>query len=430
MVEEPSSEAGAEPSAADLVGREAARAAASAVDPEQVVEIVRALIAAPSENPGGDERAAAAVARAFLDDIGIPSEVIEGREGRPNVVATIGEGRPKLAWNGHLDVVPAGEESGWLHPPWAGVVEDGMLWGRGAADMKGPIASALAAVAAIRRADVATAGALELHLVADEEHRGIHGTRVLLEAGRLDADACIVGEPSGMELGLAARGGAFFRAIARGRAAHGSTPHLGVNAIEAMSRFVLALPDALPDLRHPLLGSPTVNAAMIRGGRAPNVVPDECTLTIDRRTLPGETLEDVRAPFERLLERLGHEFTDFDLRLEFPELTQAAEIPADAPIAAVVRAAAREERGREPPDIGFTGITDARFYVNDANTPAVVFGPGDLRVAHTSNERVPVDDLVVAARVYARSFVGFLGTSPAAGEPSRGRWKAPIQGIL
>lgn len=419
MVEEPSAETGAE-HAAGVAALEVASAAASQVDPNEVVAIARALVAAPSENPGGDERAAAAVARAFLDDIGIPSTVVEGREGRPNVVATIGRGRPKLAWNGHLDVVPAGEEASWMHPPWAGVVEDGVLWGRGSADMKGPIASALAAVAAIRRAGVATAGSLELHLVADEEHRGIHGTRVLLEAGRLDADACIVGEPSRMELGLAARGGAFFRAIARGKAAHGSTPHLGVNAIEAMSRFVLALPDALPDLHHPLLGSPTVNPAMIRGGRAPNVVPDECVLTIDRRTLPGETLEDVRAPFERLLDRLRREFPGFDLALEFAELTQAAEIPADAPIAAVVRAAAREERGQEPSDIGFTGITDARFYVNDANTPAVVFGPGDLRVAHTSNEHVPVVDLVSAARVYARSFVGFLGMPTSPGGPSGG----------
>ena len=417
MVDEPSAETGAGRAAAGRVGLEAADAAASEVDPNEVVTIARALVAAPSENPGGDERAAAAVVRAFLDDMGIASSVIEGREGRPNVVATIGEGRPKLAWNGHLDVVPAGDAASWMHPPWAGVVEDGVLWGRGAADMKGPIASALGAVAAIRRAGVTTAGALELHLVADEEHRGIHGTRVLLEAGRLDADACIVGEPSRMELGLAARGGAFFSAIARGKAAHGSTPHLGVNAIEAMSRFVLALPEALPDVHHPLLGGPTVNPAMIRGGRAPNVVPDECVLTIDRRTLPGETLEDVREPFERLLDRLRGEFTGFDLRLEFSDLTQAAEVAADATIAKLVRAAAREERGQDPPDIGFTGITDARFYVNGAGTPAVVFGPGDLRVAHTSNEHVPVDDLVSAARVYARAFVGFLGTVPAAAPP-------------
>jgi succinyl-diaminopimelate desuccinylase len=205
MVEEPSAEMGAGRAAGAPVGLEAADAVASEVDPNEVVKIARALVAAQSENPGGDERAAASVVRAFLDDIGIASSVIEGREGRPNVLATIGEGRPKLAWNGHLDVVPAGDAASWTHPPWAGVVEDGVLWGRGAADMKGPIASALAAVAAIRRAGVTTAGALELHLVADEEHRGIHGTRVLLEAGRLDADACIVGEPSRMELGLAAR---------------------------------------------------------------------------------------------------------------------------------------------------------------------------------------------------------------------------------
>jgi succinyl-diaminopimelate desuccinylase len=396
------------PAGATPAGDDASRAAAS-VDGEEVLTVARRLIQVPSENPGGNELAAAREAASFLDELGIPVREVLGATDRPSIIATIGDGRPKLVWNGHLDVVPAGDPSAWPHPPWDAEVEDGVLWGRGSADMKGPVAAALGAVAALVRAGSPIAGTLELHLVADEE-RGELGTKVLLREGLLDADACIVGEPSGMDLGLAQRGGAFFIVTADGRAAHGSTPELGANAIEAIGRVVLSLRDALPpDAVHPLVGRPTINASVVEGGRAANVVPDRCRLTIDRRTLPGETADDARAGLEALLSRLeaaGPPGIRYSVEL-FGE-SDPSEAPADAAIARILRSASIEERGVVPRDIGFTGITDARFYVNDAGIETVLFGPGDLRVAHTSNEHVGVDDLVAAARIYARAFATYL----------------------
>ena len=160
------------------------------------------------------------------------------------------------------------------------------------------MAAALAAGAAIRRAGVELAGTLEYHLVADEELAGTHGTQVLWDRGLLDVDAAIVGEPSELQLGLAERGGAWITLTAHGRAAHGSQPHRGVNAITSMARYLLRLPEVLPDLEHPLTGRPTVNAALIAGGSAPNVVPDRCDVDVDRRIVPGETDPDaVLAPF-------------------------------------------------------------------------------------------------------------------------------------
>ena len=182
------------------------------------------------------------------------------------MVARIGDGgSPRLAWNGHLDVVPVGDPETWV-PPFGGEIVDGRLIGRGAADMKGAIAAALAAVAALGRSSVELGGTLDLHLVADEEMAGYHGTQVLLEQGLLDQDAAIVGEATSLDLGLAERGGAWVVATARGRSAHGSRPHLGVNAITTMSRFLLRIHEVLPDLEHPLAGRPTVNAATIEGG--------------------------------------------------------------------------------------------------------------------------------------------------------------------
>jgi succinyl-diaminopimelate desuccinylase len=396
------------PAGATGAGDDASRAVAS-VDGDEVLALARRLIRLPSENPGGNERLAANEAASFLEGLGIRTREVLGAPDRPSIIATIGDGSPKLVWNGHLDVVPAGDASAWPHPAWGAEVEDGVLWGRGSADMKGPVAAALGAVAGLVRAGSPIAGSLELHLVADEE-RGELGTKVLQREELLDADACIVGEPSGMDLGLAERGGAFFIVTARGRAAHGSTPELGANAIEAIGRLVLSLRDALPPgAVHPLVGRPTINASVVEGGHAANVVPDRCRLTIDRRTLPGETADDARAGLEALLSRLeAADPSGVRYSVELFGASDPSEAPADAAIARILRSASIEERGVEPADIGFTGITDARFYINDAGVETVLFGPGDLRVAHTSHEHVRVDDLVVAARVYARAFATFL----------------------
>jgi len=386
------------------------QAAVEAVDPEEALAFAQALIRVPSENPGGTEDAVAAVASGLLEDLGASPSIVRSETGRPSVVARIGDGaRPKLAWNGHLDVVPAGDPAAWSRPPFGAEVAEGRLVGRGAADMKGPVASVLAAVAAIRRAGVAMIGTLDLHLAADEELTGHQGTRVLLERGFLDQDAAVVGEPTDLQLGLAERGGAWVTATAKGRSAHGSKPHLGVSAITSMARFLLRIEEVLPDLEHQLVGRPTVNAALIQGGSAPNVVADRCVVDIDRRLIPGESSrEEVLAPFERLAAAIAAEHPEVDLSFALREWTDAAETDPASTIAALCRAAVNDE-GREPADLGFTGITDARFYINDVRIPTVILGPGSLDVAHTADESVAVEDLAAAARVYTRVFLGFLG---------------------
>jgi succinyl-diaminopimelate desuccinylase len=396
-----------------MVEEAAVWAVVERVDPDEVLRFARRLIATPSENPGGTEDAVAGVAVEILEDLGGRPEIVRGEEGRPSVVARFGRGdRPALAWNGHLDVVPAGDPSAWRHPPFGAEVVDGTLVGRGAADMKGAVASALAAVSAIRRSGVELAGRLDLHLVADEELAGLHGTKVLNERGYLDQDAAIVGEATDLNIALAQRGGAWITATARGRAAHGSTPQLGVSAITSMARFLLRIEEVLPDIEHPLVGRPTVNAAMIQGGSAPNVVADRCVVEIDRRIIPGETEPGkVLEPFDRLADAIRTEHSEVDLSFAIGLWTDAAEVTGDPAIADLCRAAVREETGRAPLDTGFTGITDARFYLNDRSIPTIILGPGSLGVAHTANESVEIAQLVAAARVYARVFTRFLDGS-------------------
>jgi acetylornithine deacetylase/succinyl-diaminopimelate desuccinylase family protein len=394
-----------------MVDERAVEAVLEALDTGEVLAFARALLAAPSENPGGTEDLVARVAADIVSALGAEPEVVRGEAGRPSVVAAFGSGaRPKLAWNGHLDVVPAGDPSTWEHPPFEGTLVDGRLVGRGAVDMKGAVAAALAATSAIVRSGVELGGTLELHLAADEELAGLHGTKVLLEAGLLDQDACIVGEPTGLEVALAERGGAWVVATATGKAAHGSTPHLGVNAITSMARLLLRIGEVLPDREHPLVGRPSVNAALISGGSAPNVVPDRCEVDIDRRLVPGETSpEEVLAPFERLAASIAQEHPEVDLSFRIREWIDAAEAPPDSRVADLLREAIARETSSPPAEVGFTGITDARFYINEAHVPTAICGPGSLRVAHTANEWVALDELVAAARIYARVFVRFLG---------------------
>jgi succinyl-diaminopimelate desuccinylase len=388
-----------------------ADAAAAAVDADEVLAIAQALIRARSENPGTTEDAAAEVVTGVLVALGAAPETVRGEAGRPSVVATIGRADgPTLAWNGHLDTVPAGTLDTWSVDPFAGEVVDGRLIGRGACDMKGPVAAALAGAAAVIHAGVELAGSLTFHLVADEELAGTHGTQVLRDRGLLTHDAAIVGEPSNLEVALAERGGAWVTATTFGAAAHGSQPHRGVNAITAMARFLLRLHEVVPETVHPLCGRATVNAALIEGGSAPNMVPDRCVVEIDRRTIPGETdPEKVLAPFVSLAEELRADDPTFDIRTEIREWIMAAEAPVDAAIASAIRTATAAETGAVPPDVGFTGITDARFYLNDAAIPTVIFGPGDLSVAHTADEWIDVDEMVTGARTYARIFASFLG---------------------
>jgi acetylornithine deacetylase/succinyl-diaminopimelate desuccinylase family protein len=384
--------------------------AAEAVDPEEVLGFARALIGAPSENPGGTEEEAAAVASGILEDLGAEVEIVRSEDGRPSVVGRLGMDGPSLAWNGHLDVVPAGSPDTWTAAgPWEGLVRDGRLIGRGASDMKGSIASALAAAAAIRRSGIELLGRLEFHLVADEELAGVHGTRVLWERGYLHQDAAIVGEPSELKIALAERGGAWLRAVAKGRSAHGSQPHLGVNAVTSMARFLLRLPEVLPDLEHPLVGRPTVNVGLISGGSAPNVVPDRCEVDIDRRTIPGETdLVAVQRPFEELVDRIRAEHSEVDIELTCRQWLEAAEAPEDSAVVNLAKEAVAAVLGTPPVISGLTGITDARFYINDARIPTIILGPGSLTQAHTANESVSVAELHDAARIYAHIFTQFL----------------------
>ena len=380
-----------------------------------VVDMTRALVAADTRNPPGNERLAADVARQLLEPLGCTFSEIEPEPGRVSLIAKVGDGggdRPTLIVNGHLDVVPL-NPSGWTVPPFEGVESDGRLWGRGTADMKGGIAAAIEALMTLRRAGIELPCDVVFHLVADEERGGTFGTAALSKEGLITGDACLVPEPTSLAVCIAERGLSVIDVTVRGRPAHASEPSRGVSAIEKAAKVVLAVHGAqFGHGPHPLLGSPSANAGIIHGGSGHNTVAERCVITIDHRLLPGQNADDAIADVRGRIDGIG----DSELVYETELMTfgEASELRGDHPWVGVVQKAMRAAQGGDAPIVGMTFATDARFVRNEAGIPAVVCGPGGIEQAHVDDEWVAVDALVDAVAVYAELFAAFDAAAAAA----------------
>ena len=300
------------------------------------VDLCRAMVAIPSVNPlleegGAGEEALARLCGGWLEMWGYQVELVEVAPGRWNVVARSGEqsdGR-RLVLNGHLDTVGV---KGMAHDPFEGAVRDEKVWGRGACDMKGGLAIILAAAAEfmkLRETDRHGSGELVVALTADEEHASV-GMQAFVEGG-LEADGAIVCEPTNLTVMPAHKGFLWLDATFKGKAAHGSRPDEGVDAILHAGRFLAKLEGLEKKLgagqTHPLLGKPSFHAGTIRGGSAPSVYPHECELVMERRTLPGEEKERVFREFQKVLEDLEGEMPDLDADLRPGLYRPGTEVP-------------------------------------------------------------------------------------------------------
>ena len=368
--------------------------------------MTRALVAADSQNPPGRERLVADVARQLLEPLCGSVAEVEAAPGRVSLVGRIGDcSRPTLLVNGHLDTVPA-DPNRWAHDPFGGEVADGRIWGRGTADMKGGVAAAIEAVLALGRAGIEPPCDVLFHLVADEERGGRFGTQALLDRGLITADACVVPEPTSLDVCIAERGLLHVDVLLHGRPAHASEPRRGISAIEKAAKVVLALHAAdFGHPAHPLLGAPTANAGLISGGSGANVVAERCVVTIDHRVLPGQAQADAVDDVRRLIDAIADPDLIYDLEpIVFGE---ASELAPSHPWTAWMRAAIAGVIGRPPAVIGMPFATDARFVRNQRAIPAVVCGPGSIDQAHVDDEWVAIDALVDAAAVYATLMAGF-----------------------
>jgi acetylornithine deacetylase len=355
----------------------------------EVADLAAALVRIDSINPSliagaaGEPEIAAFVA-GWLGDAGLDVAVVELVPGRPSVVGVArGTGGGKsLLLNAHLDTV--GVDA--MDDPFAARLADGLLYGRGSYDMKGALAAALLAAADAARSELA--GDVIVAAVADEEFASL-GTEAVLET--LTADACIVCEPTELEVAVAHRGFTGFEIETRGVAAHGSRPDLGVDAIVRMGPILVGL-EALDrrlqaGARHPLLGPGSLHASVIEGGQEFSSYPARCVVTGERRTLPGETVSDVEHDLRALLEP----GTDTEIRM----LTARDAFELD-PGHALVRLALTASESQSVVGLPFwadSALTAA------AGIPTVLFGPVG-EGAHAAVEWVDVASLERCRKVY------------------------------
>lgn len=365
------------------------------------VALTRELVRVDSRNPSLIPGAPGElpVARVLADVLrawDFRVEIVEIAPGRANVVAEAGEGSgPSLMLNGHLDVV--GTE-GMVHAPFDAGELDGRIYGRGSADMKGGVA-AMCAAASRAIAGGGMAGRVILAAVADEEYESL-GTRALVASG-VRADAAIVTEPTRLAISPAHRGFAWIELVVHGRAAHGSRYDLGIDAIRhaalVLHELDLHNETELVQHTHPLLGHASLHASTIEGGIGMSTYPDRCVLRLERRTVPGESAEGALAEVSAACGRVRARRPDLsaDARLMF------AQAPSDVAIEApIVRglAAAIKAQGLAPWIQGLSAWTDAAL-LNEVGIPAICYGPGDIALAHTAEEYVPIEEIERATDV-------------------------------
>jgi len=367
------------------------------------IALLRRLVSVDSRNPSlvsgapGEGAVADALAQ-VLRGWGFRVEMMEVARGRSNVVARIGpSGGRTLLFNGHLDVVGV---DGMLHAPFTAEERDGRIYGRGSCDMKGGVAAMCAAAA--RAAAEGLEGEIIVSAVVDEEYESL-GTRALVASG-LRADAAIVTEPTRLAVNPAHRGFVWVELDFRGRAAHGSRYDLGVDAIRHAGLVIAALDtlqrDVLDHRTHPLLGHASLHLSTIEGGSGWSTYPDRCTLRIERRTLPGETTEQVLQELAAACERVAAIDDALDVEVRHV-LTQApSDVAGDAPIVRALEQAMRGE-GETVLHEGMSAWTDAAL-LNDAGIPAICYGPGDIILAHADEEWIPLDEVERATRVLTR----------------------------
>jgi acetylornithine deacetylase/succinyl-diaminopimelate desuccinylase len=380
------------------------------------------LVKLPS-HPGVERQEEAVASRLaeWLRARGLEAVHDEVAPGRPNVIARLEGRRPgrTVVLCGHTDTVPPNADD--PDEAFSGETRDGRLWGRGACDMKGGLAAMAAALASLALTRSLPGGVVILAAVVDEEMQSLGAERLV--ASSLTADGAIVGEPTGNRLALGHKGLEWLEVTFTGRAAHGGTPGAGVNAIAAAARFCALVEDelapALAARAHPLLGAPTINFGTIHGGDQPSTVAAACRLTLDRRTVSGETYDGVVAELRGLLERV--EAATPGLRTGIARVPggmatlehRPAILDAGHPLVVAVEAARAAVTGRSDQPVAFPAWTDASLLANFASIPCVILGPGDLALAHTPRESVPLDEVAEAAAIYAETAIRF-----AAGEAS------------
>jgi acetylornithine deacetylase/succinyl-diaminopimelate desuccinylase-like protein len=385
------------------------RAVLDKIDEDQLIELTRSLLRARGQNPPGEEAATVAVLAEAAAELGLEVCQVPVQPGRHNARITLPGGTgPGLLLLGHTDVVPVGD--GWTRDPFGAAIEGGRIYGRGASDMKGGLAAALSAMAALRGAGLG--GPVELAALVDEEEKGTGIRAYVASEPAASFVGCIVAEPTDLQTIVGARGASYVYVAIHGTACHAGDPDAGANAIYGAAAVVAEIERLHAELaghRHPLLGAATWSVGQITGGTGGSVVAADCLVVADRRLLPGESPATVLGDLRGRLETLRLAERGLTVEVSMPMEMPAFETPSDSPLARAVGAAVADVGGPTLPPGGWTAACDGGFVARDLGVPVVVLGPGSVAdQAHRPDESVAVGELVTAARSYALTALRLL----------------------
>lgn len=388
------------------------------VTPEEIAELTSHFIRIPShwDVPTKEIEMVEAVV-SFLSVEKIPYDLQNVGGQRNNIIATLvgSGGGSSLALSGHLDTVPLYNME---VNPFAAEITDGKIYGRGAVDMKGAVSAMLMTLAAFSRAGVPLKGDLIFAGVLAEETNS-DGSETLIKSG-FHADGAIIGEPSNREYSIGHRGLEWIEVEFFGKTAHGCVPQDGINAIVHAARFINRVETELvPKLAlrdHPHMGPSIMNFGRIEGGTQPSTVADRCIVKMDRRYIPSESLDEVIAEYQRILDQLAREDPKFKAELRLMDIGKMPSFyhvpletsPDDSIVEAVI-GSIREISGMEPRMTTRRGWTDAAIFSHYGKIPTVVFGPGSLSRSHGKAEYITVEELAEGFRTYVAIAARFCG---------------------
>ncbi|MDC7125921.1 MAG: M20 family metallopeptidase [Spirochaetales bacterium] len=377
------------------------------------LNLLQNLVRAKSVTPPGDVSDSTNVVTNFLKSSGINFDIVEGKPGVKNVVAKL-KGSKKsnndtplcLVMNGHIDTVPAGE--GWEKQPFSGEFIDGEVWGRGSVDMKGGITAMLLALSEIKDEGSPFCGEIIFTAVGDEEYHSQWGTKYLLANG-LNGDFAINAEPTNLEFCLGNRGLLMVDIDIYGKASHGGRPHLGDNAVEKAAKIINAINEmdfTEPSNSYFEVQNGSLSVVGIKGGSRENVIPDLCTIYLDRRLMPGDSSDKAVKDILSLIKDTVGVDADINDRKNSsivvkPEFWhEPCWTEVEHPFIQNCIDVYDSKFGRNPEISGKAAGTDASHLVSIGKMPTLIFGPGNYNLSHTNKERIKFEQVLKAADFY------------------------------
>ena len=376
-------------------------------DPQALARLCSELVKIDSINPPGNETRLAEYCARYLEDLALEVSVINHGQNRSSLLARLpGKGnKPGVLFSAHLDTVPPGLTA-WEHDPLSGLIADGNVYGRGAADMKGGMAVILYTVSALQ---AGLEGDIYIALTAGEETDSLGAKVVADRLAGVPLQGIIIPEPTHNQVVIAEKGALWLELTTFGKTAHGSTPGVGVNAIEHM-RLLLnewdALPFTLP--AHPLLGEFTRSLNTIQGGVKTNVVPDQCTVSIDMRTLPGQDHAEIFRQVEALIKMLSGSVDQFKASVVVSNDRPPVMTDPHHPFVVNFNQAIETATGTRPAPRGMFAFTDGSILAPRLKLPLVVCGPGQPNIAHQPDEYVEISQLTESAKILSQALTGLL----------------------